>query len=855
MLAFLKRIFAVVLAFFQTLVFNVSYGEYVDPLQTPDTPTQLINDIDGDTTLADSVKLAAQLDDVVKAYYTDSERSAFRMENADMVLTHDLTSKSKDATFADKDGNVYVADSFDTYYISNGKKCYSSSSSDDGRINAIRIGEYYTEVHVRDLDFKSKQFKVDKAYHLFGDRIYNQLSLYACEATTALEEFGSEIKIAKSSVAAIQFEDKNGSGTDVAAIDGSSVRYVAFDIKDVGILGFIVPADGSTKALYVEDGGDSYIVRQVANYTAGTGINKHDESGGYNLNCVTFGFRLYNDATHSFDGVEKQAYLEQNPLEDITVNGGTADGRYLGYEALRGTYTFAMKGTDFTTAYNDPNKHYTMPFSITCDNADRNIFIRTNGDNGCLEAGAILDSNGLFVPIPVQVDKNFQGDGGEPFYSVKDYQYGDCFFPLSLKAGETLEMTVLNLYQNWGQTPLKQLSGIEFHVSYYHLSTGTTESNCIAPYFVFEKDGWTLPDFRTRSGIMWASQPQFNSVGVLKFVTYNKKALGFIDAGQVYSEYKNAQIDSAGPVYSDITNTYESDCGSYTYTLRHVEFPQTDENRTYYEVDINFNREITFDNFKRDFDLFYFDGRYVNFTKLGYLNENNESVVTQVNTSKDVYYTLGDECPYWGFFDVTEDSEENIDNYFGCNFAMLVKDSKIVVGGTEQDIAFAVRDSSEKDLTSGSLTLDVEEITFKPGDSIKLNLVLLPWGQGKEDNDSNVRAVREDSGTKAAKVTAITGTLQDDELVPTIRVDNNVAEITVTGGRNNNVVRFDGFTELECPKIYIKDGDNWIEATVCSEKGYDGYGIHYNDDGTYGFSFVYTMDNPDVVHTYRLVQE
>ena len=186
---------------------------------------------------------------------------------------------------------------------------------------------------------------------------------------------------------------------------------------------------------------------------------------------------------------------------------------------------------------------------------------------------------------------------------------------------------------------------------------------------------------------------------------------------------------------------------------------------------------------------------------------------------------------------------------------MLVKDSEIIADGTEQDIAFTVRDSSEKELTSGSLTLDVEEITFKPGDSIKLNLVLLPWGQGKEENDSNVRAVREDSGTKAVKVTAITGTLEDDALVPTIRVDNNVAEIKVTGGRNNNIVRFNGFTELECPTIYIKDGNNWIEATVCSENGYDGYGIHYNEDGTYGFSFVYSMDTPDQEHTFRLVQE
>ena len=371
MLAYIKKMFAVILAFFQMLFLNVSYGEYVEPQETPDTPTQIINDIDGDTQLDNSIKYASQIDDVVQAYYTNAERSAFRMENADMAFTHELTTNFKTATLTNKDGEAYVSGSFDTYFVSNGKKQYASSSSDNGRINAIRIGEYYTECHVRDLDFKSDLFKVDKAYHLYGDKVYSQLSLYAAEATTALEEFGSEIKIAKSTVAAVQFADKNSVGTDFAALDPTNIQYVAFDIKDAGVIGFIVPSDGSTKALYVEDDGKNYIVRHIANYAAGTGINKNDETGGYNLNCVTFGFRIYTDDTHSFDAVAKAAYLERNPLEGITVNGGNANGAYLGYEALRGTYTFRMDGTDFTWAYNHPNYHYNMPISITCDDNDR----------------------------------------------------------------------------------------------------------------------------------------------------------------------------------------------------------------------------------------------------------------------------------------------------------------------------------------------------------------------------------------------------------------------------------------------------------------------------------------------------
>ena len=119
--------------------------------------------------------------------------------------------------------------------------------------------------------------------------------------------------------------------------------------------------------------------------------------------------------------------------------------------------------------------------------------------------------------------------------------YGDTIFPLRFKENEESQFTVLNLYQNWGKYPLKQLSWIQFHVSYYHLSTGVTESNCIAPYYVYGKDGWTLPDFRGASGIMWSGQPQFNSVGRLYFLSYiNSKGK------KVMTEYTDSYIRSSG---------------------------------------------------------------------------------------------------------------------------------------------------------------------------------------------------------------------------------------------------------------------------------------------------------------------
>lgn len=844
------KILATILSFLQFIFCGVGYGEFGETVKEEKTETEIVNNIDGQTNMSDSIKFANEVKNQVQAKYTDADRSGYEMKNSDMILTHSLAKKNS-ATLTDLDGNVFVADSFDTYFVdNNGKTYYSSDSSTKGRVNTIRLGEYYYECHVRDFDGKSDLFKVDKAYHVYGDRIYNQSTLYACEETTALQEFGSIIKIPVDSVVSFQAKDKDGVHINTTG-ETETLEYVAFDIKNVGIVGFIIPSDGSTKlvSLSLEDG--YYVLKQVANYTPDTGINKNDETGSSPLNNVTFGTRIYTDKTHSFTGIDREAYLERNPLAGVSVEASNSDAHYLGYDALRGAYTFTMNGTDFTTAYNNPDRQFKAPITITSDEFDRTFYIRMFGKVGCLEAGAILDDTDTLVPIDVEVCKNFQGDGGEPFYSVKDYQYGDSFFPVSVKAHETLSFTLLNLYQNWGKYPLKQLSSIEFHVSYYHLSTGTTESNCIAPYYVYNKDGWLLPDFRTRSGNMWSSQPQFNSVGILKFMNYTPKALGLIDKETVLSEYVDAEISSVGQTYSDITQNYISDCGSYEYTLRHVEFPQTDENRTYYTLEINFLRDIDFANFKRDFDLFYFDGRFVQYNKAGYLDENNNPTSVDVDSGISTkYYTLGSDSPYFSFFDVTDETESELANHFGCNFGLIVCDSEMIIGGEESNIPLAFREQSTSEESSGVLTLDAKKVSFKAGDSIKMTLVLLPWGVGTEETDAQVLSVREDSALNPVTVAATTGEVKEDKLVPTVICENNEASFSIKGGRNNIAVRVDGFTDLQCPDIYM----NGEKLQLASSNGYDGYAAFYNDDGTYGFSFVYEAKDPYTEYKFEVKQ-
>ena len=244
------------------------------------------------------------------------------------------------------------------------------------------------------------------------------------------------------------------------------------------------------------------------------------------------------------------------------------------------------------------------------------------------------------------------------------------------------------------------------------------------------------------------------------------------------------------------------------------------------------------------------------FDKIGYLDTDNTAVNADVDTSKKTnYYILGNDAPYWGFYDVSDDKREELDLHFGANFAMIIRDSGIVTNGIEAEIPFLFRESSDDEITKGALTLDAKKLEFKKGDTISIDLVLLPWGTGTEESDEQVLSVREDSALNNVFVAASTGSVAYDTVVPVIDCENNTAEFTLKGGKGNIAVRINGFTSINCPDIYILgENGNWQTYEMASSNGYDGYSVYYNEDGTYGFSFVYNSQNINDEYVFKVVQ-
>ena len=772
-----------------------------------------------------------------------------------------------------------------------------------GTLRGIRFdvnGTVGSKVEISSLKvFKGEQVGVEdltiqRSFLTYSDKLHHLLQVSAYEEVEGIQKIGMTTKIPVDSVDKLVINVTSPKGSTLynelsGKIAWNHVKYVGFDIKDAGIFGFILPYDGSggNIRVTVEDG--NYVIEQ---YKAPSGSkiqpsceyypDKKAQEGRYttivtnNANDFFMGQRIYTDENHTFEQFIYEAECEINPLteENVVIDTLNSDsGTFKGYDPLRGYYKFTVAGTGFNQAYfKYPNKHYSVKFTVTGDKYDRQMYFMSYTSSGQLECAALLDDKQMLLPVPLEVAKNFQGDGENTIYNNEDRAYGETFFPMILKAGETKGYTIVNLYQNWGKVPLKQISSIQYFSPYYHLSTGVTETNCIVPFAV---SGPALPDFRGMSAPLWKSQPQHTSGGGHSFLTYT-------DGEGLYqtSDTTGVKIDSYGPTYADIAIDFLSSDSKIKATYTHMEMPQTDENRSYYTLEYEVLEDLYIADFKNKFRFYYCtdNNSTGSYKKLGYLDEYNEYQVVDVASSAD--YVLGNECPYFSLFMMPDWMRDNPHAEGYTNLAFLIYDSEFIINGEKIDANFYLRNRGG----TASLSLNLGDVELKKGDTFTINAILMPWGsQELEDDpanrynkdhtngyteytystvlpdgtlymDKNVRDVRENTLLNPFKATADKDCeVIESAFIAKVKTTNGkTAEFTLSGGHNNSTVRVYGFDKLTVPYIEEYVDGKWQEYVVSSKDSpdmygfyhfYDGYMVNYDGDGTYSYSFVVPMDN------------
>ena len=747
---------------------------------------------------------------------------------------------------------------------------------------------------------------INRHFHVYSDKMHQAIQFATTAKTENIEAFGMLTKIDASTVASIMILDKNGTHTSLDEVDWDSVEGVAFDIKDTGIFGYIMPNDAVAGKIKVELVNGEYVIEQTLVPENGTilpsisgtldAYGNHTHAAGVknNGNDLYLSQRIYTDESHDFAEFLFETYCERNPLSDtnIRVKESNSDsGMYLGYDAMRGAYTLSVGGPSagFFSAYNLPNKNYKLNFNIVALKEDRDIYIVAKG-SGILECATLMDKDMLMLPVQIEVIKNFSEPTGERnLFNISDPTFGESIFSLTLEANTKYEYTLINLFQNWGNFPLKQLSSIPFHCPYYHLSTGVVETNCILPWFGTSSVGKsgagnTLPDFRSMSAPFWQGQPQHNSCGTHYWLQYTDS-----EGRSCAVESIENVITSHGPTYAEVIMHNISDDGKIKVDYTHMEMPQTDENRTYYTMEYEFVEDLTITNFKNDFQFYKVTDNNAtgSYKRIGYLDENNEYKVASSTTSstEPQEFILGDECPYFSFYCMPDWDRNSTSAEGYSNVAFLIYNSKFIINGEEVTPNFVIVNTP----AYVRLTLDLGEVNFKAGDKITINAIALPWGSqqyedgiwdpekgnyeydyvineetGEKYEDKNVRDVRENTLVNPAIVTSETDKIVESAFLPRVSsADGKTATFTLSGGHNNVTVRVDNFARLTAPVVEEYVNGEWVEYVLSSKnnpdvKGfyhyYDGYGVHYNEDGTYSYSFVVEMDN-GAPRTFRITAD
>ncbi len=696
------------------------------------------------------------------------------------------------------------------------------------------------------------QLSLSRSFYAYTDKLHHRIQIAAAAEANDIAEVGMITRVTAEKVTKLIVKDKNGEHESLDGIDWASAEYIGFDIKDAGIFGYILPVHSTSGQMTVTLDNGSYVILQTRapeNNTIKPSLKNTE-----NANDFYMGQRIYTDETHDFTGFLKEAYCERNPLKGITVEAGTANGSYVGYDALRGFYELKMDGSNFNLALKaEPNRHFNVGISVKGDKLDRNIYMFATTESGALECAVLMNDKDMILPIPLEVGKNFLGDESSTIFNLEDTQFSDTIFPLSVKAGDKKEYTLVNLYQNWGNYPLKQISWIQFHCPYYHLSTGVTETNCIVPWYTTRGGrniSAVLPDHRAMSAPYWSGQPQHTSGGDHSFLEYT-------DAEGNYNATESTRntIDSYGPTYADLKMDYITDDGKIKATYIHTEMPQTDENRAYYEMTYEVLEDLTIADFKNDFAFYSVEPNDPNghYRQFGYLNEENQPTVVKTSASKEAnYYVLGDECPYFDYFDMTGNTSSQL-GY--VNLSFLIYNAEFIINGEKTDVRFIVKEAHNKAI----LSLDLGKVTLRKGDKFTINAIIMPWGSHESDYsgaapDKNVRDVRENSLLNPFKLQADADCkILDSTFVPKIKTTNGkTAEFTLSGGHNNVAIRVYGFDLLTAPKIYEKIDGKWVEYVISSSKTpdavgnyqyYDGYMVYYDGNGKYSYSFVTDTDN------------
>jgi hypothetical protein len=738
----------------------------------------------------------------INAHYSDRSRTNLVIEGTCYTINV-FVPQAKITSV--KAGNRQIAE-LGYLWVKFGGKVYRTDRSDEhARLNIWRHGPYYYEIHIMNCRLVSEDGTKfpgfgEMVFYSYPEKCHVQAVIHA-SSDVDIEAAGFELQLIK--------------GIKLAGEEFGTVSTRIFQIGSKEILAVVSPA------------------------LIGDGVGVSIPAGIYKKDSSKYGWLALLPAGMD-DSVEFRRRIrnEVNPLVDkhfTPISGGVFEG----YDRVRGHYvirtTPGLSTYSFESAWVSPNEYLAVNFRVKNDSISRRIYIKHYTCNlGGLEAGVVADKHGFPLPIPVQVCKNFAGEGEEP----DDTAFGESYFPLSLQPNQSLDLRSYHLLMNWGNHPLKQVSSIRFFEHYYHLSTGVTETTCYVPFtkFAYPSAGYTIADFRGMSGITWLGQPQHHHVALIGFLQY-------YDGEWHYLRYLNTHFDYISPNLAKFSMNYVSDDNKVKATVQVMEIPQTDETRSFVRLRYEVIEPVRIQGDPRRnlrFLLANTDITRNDYQKVAYLDADNK--VAEVPLRYDDSWLLegvplGTEHPFICMY--ASDKGNNsfiVRRYEGrINGKPLERLGISAIGYTNH-------------VAEQFLTIPSIENNLLPGDYIDVDVILMPYGF---DWDDWRRPNRERTyyGFVGPKARAIHGEKLGD-FPAEVKAADGYAEFEISGGHDYLPLIVKGMPHYNAPMLWEYTGHwNFINQQV---RGNDWYQVVVGDEG---FDFVFLVKQRNgMAHRYLVTQ-
>jgi hypothetical protein len=514
---------------------------------------------------------------------------------------------------------------------------------------------------------------------------------------------------------------------------------------------------------------------------------------------------------------------------DVPFRYSTRKGCY-----VVGTYTDGAFQGNF---YRTPNRYERATFAISNDSVRRKIYIchESAVGGGQVEGGIVLRKDGHVLPILVQVSKNFGGEKEEKFYNPLDTAFSETYFPLYLEPGETMTLSSLHLYQNWGRHMTKHWSSLGAWMDYFHSSTGVTETTCYVPFKFAGIGGVSIADFRAMSQqTFWRGQPQHDNLAGHSFLAYYD--------GRCWQnlKYEGTTYRSTGPNWYDIRLNYLSTDGKVRVSADIWETPQADELRSFFKIRYEVLEPLLIDDPRAHF-------RFLNIT----------SAIQRLRFTRFAASGMPDLelDPALAPFPVKGHSLPAENAYlaeYGDSIRLRGSNAIIIrtfKGPGRLNPAASMQwgpylDRFRRDEAPNTRLLlvpDADSLALQEGDEFEIDGYWLPYGEeyGAETPRHELKLY----GAGSPRVTSVVrGSLVSD-LPVRIRAERNRAEFSMAGGKDLIPVIISGLDTWEYPRIWKREKDRWRLLSHARNDENDGYQVFCDEDGTFGAVFLVYGDD------------